>query len=423
MRKVLILTLLATSCMAVACSGGYIEDIEDQQPVVDRQSSSIVGGYTYEGMPAVGALAYNGSQHCTGTLIGPRKVVTAGHCVEGFSASRMQFVIGPSLSQAQYVLDVASIEAHPLYNGSSITNDIGLVILAEDAPVAPMGVVRNMDSSWVGKSLFFVGYGVDDGYQQTGAGTKRAVWMPISSLTSTTFRYDQSNKNTCNGDSGGPAFYEDSSGEYLVAGVTSYGDYYCTSYGVDTRVDAYLDFLNVSADQDDPVDDDPVQDDPVEDPCQGETYVGRCDGNTVVWCENEQVHTQNCSDSGKECGYSEQYGYYACIEASAEPEDPCQGETYAGRCEDNQVIWCENEEIHNQDCTAEGKVCLFDEDKQYYACREAEEIDPCNGETFAGRCDGDTVIWCEDEQVNSIDCASHGADCGYDSSKGYYNCI
>ena len=44
--------------------------------------------------------------------------------------------------------------------------------------------------------------------------------------------------------------------------------------------------------------------------------------------------------------------------------------------------------------------------------------DPCQGETYEGRCDGSTVIWCENAQVKQISCQS----CGFDVAKGYYNC-
>ena len=51
---------------------------------------------------------------------------------------------------------------------------------------------------------------------------------------------------------------------------------------------------------------------PFLDPCQGETYVGRCDGNTVVWCENERIYTWNCSDAGRVCAYDPYWQYYSC---------------------------------------------------------------------------------------------------------------
>ena len=432
MRHILISLMISSLALfAGACgnTGDQIDTTADRgdQPMGER-SSRIIGGSSYDGLPAVGSLLYNGNQHCTGTLIGPRKVLTAAHCVDGFSASRMKFAIGPNAYSPQATVQAVTLEPHPGYNPQSISNDIGLVYLAENAPVAPMAVVGAMDSGWVGTELFFVGYGVSDGYNQSGAGLKRAVWMSISQVNPTSFRYDDPNRNTCNGDSGGPAFYRSADGSYRVAGVTSYGDAYCTQYGVDTRVDAYLDFLQV-----DPGDEPNPPDEPV-DPCEGETWEGRCDGDTVVWCENEQVNRQDCSADGKVCGFSEENQYYACLEQPEEPEepaDPCAGETFVGRCDGDTVVWCENEQVNRQDCSADGKVCGFSEEKQYYACLEQppepeepeEPADPCNGESYEGRCDGGSVIWCEDEQVNSIDCTQYGKTCSWDGSKGFYNCL
>ena len=51
---------------------------------------------------------------------------------------------------------------------------------------------------------------------------------------------------------------------------------------------------------------------PFLDPCQGETYVGRCDGNTVVWCESDRIYFWNCSDSGRVCAYDPYWQYYSC---------------------------------------------------------------------------------------------------------------
>lgn len=402
MRRGWIGILAMLLALGVACDGTV------ENPV-DESVGRIVGGSSFSGFPAVGSLAYNGSQHCTGTLIAPDKVVTAAHCVSGVSASRMQFVIGPSLSQAEYVLDVASVQAHPDYDAYNIRNDIGLVTLASNAPVDPMPVVEQIDSSWVGENLFFVGYGVDDGYNHTGAGVKRAVWIAITQVYATAFRYEHPDKNTCSGDSGGPAFIKDPQGNYLLAGVTSYGDAYCSSYGVDTRVDVFRDFLGLAGGG-------------VTDNCGDETQVGRCDGDTVIWCEGGEIHQQDCAAEGKVCGFDDARGYYACLDTGT-TDDPCNGETYVGRCDGDTVIWCQDDQVHSQDCTAEGKVCVYDESKQYYACREPASVDPCNGETYEGRCEDGSVIWCEDNEIKSIDCAANDATCGYNQAKGYYDCL
>jgi secreted trypsin-like serine protease len=292
-----VLCVLASSC------GG-----ESRESLFVQDQSAIIGGTATTALPAVGLITYGGNALCTGTLIEPTKVLTAGHCVTDVSAGSLNFVIGPTTSDIEEVLAVKSIQPHPSFSMTTVQNDIGIMILAKAASVAPMKVNSTaMTSSWVGNKLVFVGYGVNDGYDQTGDGVKRAVEIPIAGVHSTTFSYGGSGKNTCNGDSGGPAFVEDADGNLLVAGVTSYGDQYCTTYGVDTRVDAYQSFLGSASGTTPPPTDLPPA---TTDGCQGETFDGRCSGNQLIWCENNQVKVANCKN---QCGWDTSNQYYNCL--------------------------------------------------------------------------------------------------------------
>ncbi|HVH43436.1 MAG TPA: trypsin-like serine protease, partial [Labilithrix sp.] len=131
----------------------------------------------------------------------------------------------------------------PQFDTRQLTNDIGVVILAQDAPVAPIALNDTMNASWQGRPLTFVGFGATNGRTGAGGGTKRAVSIALSQIGSTQFAYVDRTKNTCFGDSGGPAFAQDAAGNLLLAGVTSYGDQTCTQFGVDTRVDAFKSFI------------------------------------------------------------------------------------------------------------------------------------------------------------------------------------
>jgi V8-like Glu-specific endopeptidase len=336
------------------------ESIEDSS----QHREPIVGGSTTTAFPAVGAIIYQGDTWCTGTVVAPRTVITAAHCVKGFSASQMKFVIGAKVSAPTATLNVASAKFHPSYNESQLTNDIAVLTLASDAPVTPMKIVADLDASYAGDELVFVGFGASNGVQQTGYGTKRFVNMVIENISATQFEYSTPGKNTCNGDSGGPAFLQHN-GDLYLAGVTSYGDQNCTQYGVDTRVDAYTSFTGVAGTTPGggtggggtggggPTD-----------PCQGETFNGRCNGDTVIWCENQQVKQQNCASQSKVCGFSAQNNYFACIAAAQ--QDPCNGETYEGRCDGKKLIWCENQQVKNQNCT---KGCAFKPSAGYFDCK------------------------------------------------------
>ena len=261
----------------------------------EANRDDIVGGRKTSAFPAVGALTKHGLPHCTGTLIEPRRVLTAAHCLVHTGPLALRFVLGPSIGQAERVLNVESIAPHPGYDETTLENDIGVALLETDAPFEPMRIMPNLDAGWLGKELVFVGYGVTG--KGVDAGIKRRVSIPIAEIGPTRFSYEAPGKNTCSGDSGGPALAKVGS-EHLVAGVTSYGDVFCDQYGVDTRADAYASFVFG-----------PSPAPPTAaDSCEGETFRGRCNGDQVIWCEDGQIKKLTCIH----CGFDEQKGIYDC---------------------------------------------------------------------------------------------------------------
>jgi hypothetical protein len=146
---------------------------------------------------------------------------------------------------------------HPNYNTQTLRYDFGMVAFdGADAntPIvpaaqAPDGISAN------GTSLELSGYGLTqagvNGGMPSGPTTHR---MHVTELTNqlsflgnqapdTTIQigFDQSNgTGTCEGDSGGPAYFG-SGASRRVVGVTSYGDPSCAEYGVSGRVAAVYD--------------------------------------------------------------------------------------------------------------------------------------------------------------------------------------
>jgi hypothetical protein len=51
---------------------------------------------------------------------------------------------------------------------------------------------------------------------------------------------------------------------------------------------------------------------PVDDGCQGETWEGRCENNTVIWCEGNTVKQKSCTVLGLQCMWYSYYEYFDC---------------------------------------------------------------------------------------------------------------
>jgi secreted trypsin-like serine protease len=53
----------------------------------------------------------------------------------------------------------------------------------------------------------------------------------------------ENGKSACFADSGGPAYFLTEDGNYVIGGITSWGDGYCAKMGAYTSVPAFAEFI------------------------------------------------------------------------------------------------------------------------------------------------------------------------------------
>jgi len=205
-------------------------------PAGARAQAPITNGADAPDDVAVVGLTYGDELRCSGTLVAPLVVLTAAHCV---AAVRPTGVIFVDRSGGRTEVLIGRTEHHPAFELDTLAADIGAAVLAAPAPAGVEPVALSPDlSAAEGDELRLVGFG-RSGALVRDEGARRQGRAAVDAVDALTLRYSPSPSQACIGDSGGPAFATIAGIEHVM-GVTSHGDSVCLSFGVETRVDAYL---------------------------------------------------------------------------------------------------------------------------------------------------------------------------------------
>lgn len=235
--------------------------------IIDGTDASVNDWPFIVAMVSKGVNAYEG-QHCGGSYIGGRYVLTAAHCVNNTDESDIEMVVGinnlNNESSEGERFAVNKIYVHPDYNDDTLENDIAIIELTRDA--SQFSSVRLADENTRantadGTVLTVAGWGSTTPeygnhtqpaqLQQVDApmvnqGTCAATFAGVSSnVDSVNFCAGtaQEGFDSCRGDSGGPLVVKDTG---IQLGIVSYGKSRCgeaNSYGVYTNISQYTDWI------------------------------------------------------------------------------------------------------------------------------------------------------------------------------------
>jgi hypothetical protein len=199
---------------------------------VESRAQPIVAGPADPGDPAIMELLSNKGalwSRCTATLVTPRVLLTAAHCLVETPGFPLRAVF-PGKDDSNFtdkdLLPLQATAFDPAYRTARQGHDFAVAVLATPLPIRPVPINRASLDKAQGKTVRYVGYGLVNGLDSSTGGVKRTATAPIAQVDGTLITLAPAGHGSCQGDSGGPMMLDVGQGESgeSIIGIASFID-------------------------------------------------------------------------------------------------------------------------------------------------------------------------------------------------------
>jgi hypothetical protein len=309
-----------------------------RQPIINGGADDVFLGLSTSQKRAVVMIegrTAEASGVCSGTLVAPHWILTAGHCL-----AMVEPVASIETAIGRVSIRVEQAVPHPTLEAALMRiDDEADCVNAE--PIALNALPP--DATWIDRRVELAGYGLSE--SDTIGELRFAVEVIVAIEPSELIVDGGGRSGACAGDSGGPMLIRAEDGAPQLLGVLSSGSSSCVTKDRFVRADLMAGWVGTVTGQALARSRD----------CGQLTTEGSCAWGSAIWCSEGVLQHSSCT-SGLHCGWDQRARGFRCVEPA---QDPCEGVGPQGLCEGHEALRCVSGTLERMSCSLQGQRCAY----------------------------------------------------------------